>query len=110
MSMNKIKNDKGEVAVIHTTTYCGGWYSSLRSEAILFCPEIVELVLQGNNHLIDKKLIDNLFTKDVRWCKLENSAPYLTVTWVPEGVPFKIEEEDGKEWIVYLKPDEWIIA
>ncbi len=100
----------GQVAVVISCDYGGGWYSWHGIENLLYDPKIVEV------------LEDNTISKFEAW---EWIRPYvnglypeeivigeerLAVVWVPIGVKFRIAEYDGKESIVLQTDEQWLTA
>ena len=101
--MEKVIRD-GKVAVLISSGWGAGWstwhYGSNR-ETLVFHPKLVELVESGQhnadtisvilNELLDKEEVEGIYLGGVR---------DLSITWIPEGTKFRIEEYDGSEYII----------
>jgi hypothetical protein len=101
--MEKVIRD-GHVAVIISAGWGAGWstwhYGSNR-EILIFHPKLVELVESGQhnqetvlavlNELLDKEEAEGIYLGGVM---------DLSITWIPEGIKFKIEEYDGSEYVI----------
>ena len=99
----------GKVAVIYSPGYGGGWYSwNCRGEKdfkwMLFHPDIVAAVQEGNQKLVKK--IANEIDPDGSYCDIAN----LKIEWISIGHSFKIEEHDGYERIIDVGRSEYIEA
>ena len=94
----------GHVAVIISSGWGAGWstwhYGS-NKEILIFHPKLVELVESGQhnqetvlavlNELLDKEEAEGIYLGGVM---------DLSITWLPEGTKFKIEEYDGAEYVI----------
>jgi hypothetical protein len=101
--MEKVIRD-GQVAVLISSGWGAGWstwhYGSNR-EILIFHPKLVELVESGQhnvytisavlNELLDKEEAEGIYLGGVM---------DLSITWIPEGTKFKIEEYDGSEYVI----------
>lgn len=92
--MEKVVRD-GCVAVLYSPGYGAGWYSWHKREALLFHPTVVELVENGQNHLITEELVAEILGSDAYVCIL--GAKDLRIKWIKEGTVFDIDEYDGYE-------------
>jgi hypothetical protein len=92
--MEKVVRD-GCVAVLYSPGYGAGWYSWHQREALLFHPTIVELVENGQNHLITDELVATILGTEDYVCIL--GAKDLEIEWIKEGELFEINEYDGSE-------------
>ena len=101
--MEKVIRD-GHVAVIISSGYGAGWSTwnpGPHGETLVFHPKLVELVESGQhnqdtvsavlNELLDKEEAEGIYLGGVE---------DLTIQWIPEGTKFKIEEYDGKEYLI----------
>lgn len=102
--MEKVKNDKGQVAILYSPEYGAGWYTwNTEYPQMIFCPELVNAVLKCDELSLDEcKKIDYLTPI------AEKLFPYaslgglsgLEVYWLEAGTAFDIEEyDDGYESI-----------
>jgi hypothetical protein len=100
--MNKLVKD-GQVAVLISPDFGGGWYSWNRD-----CPDMLtdaglaDLVLKGDLDQI--KAYATLKWPDAYLGGVDS----LTVVWIPQGTEIKIAEYDGSETIEYRWSDDWI--
>ena len=111
--MEKVIKD-GMVAVLYSPGYGAGWYSWEDVNECLFCPEIVNLII---NHGEDKRLSSELISKiegiakskwgDSFYC---GGARDLTIKWLPVGCAFEVQEYDGYESIETIDDKEFIVA
>lgn len=103
--MKKTVKD-GQVAVLYSPGYGSGW-STWNSEfpELVFDSGLVDLLLSD----YDTEVIET-------YCKLKYPDAYLggvenlTVTWVPEGTQFIIDDYDGDEFIMFKDKTNWITA
>jgi len=101
--MEKVIRD-GHVAVIISNGYGAGWSTwnpGPNRETLVFHPKLVELIESGqcnqdNMLALLTELIGKIDTVHVYLGGIED----LTIKWLPEGTRFRIEEYDGKEYIV----------
>jgi hypothetical protein len=104
--MQKKIDDQGCVAVLVSHGYGAGWYTWHREEALLYDPQIVDLVLAEAPQdeimaLCRLKYSDELYFGGVGG---------LRVHWVPEGERFRIDEYDGLEHLVLERNESWLTA
>lgn len=108
---NKYKKD-GMVAVLFSPGYGAGWASSAFGSEnldIIFDPWIVDVLLTS---MLKSEKIEKIRT----YCALKYPDQYLggledlTVTFLPEGTDFIIEEYDGNEYITIKDRVKWITA
>ena len=88
----------GHVAVLISPSYGAGWYTwnnaKEGSEALLFHPELVNLVEENRASLITQELVEKLTgVKDVYVGNPED----LVIVWVKKGTTFDVLEYDGAE-------------
>jgi len=101
--MEKVIRD-GHVAVIISNGYGAGWSTwnpGPHRETLAFHPKLVELIESGqcnqdNMLTLLTELIGKIETVHVYLGGVED----LTIEWLPEGTRFRIEEYDGKEYII----------
>ena len=100
----------GQVAVVISCDYGGGWYSWHGIERLLYDPKIVE-VLEDKNlpafaawELI-KSYVNSLYPEEII-----SGEDRLEVRWIPIGAKFRIAEYDGKESIVLQSDEQWLTA
>jgi len=100
----------GQVAVIISCEYGGGWYSWHSIEKMLYDPKIVEV--------LEDKTIDKFaawewirsYAKAIYPTQVFSGEERLAVRWVPVGAKFRISEYDGKESIVLRADERWLSA
>jgi hypothetical protein len=95
----------GKVAVLISPGYGAGWYSwNTGYQGLLFDPEIVQAVLDGNRQLAaeiaDRKYPD-CYT---------GGARDLTVEWLDPGTVFTIDDYDGYESLEILGCRNYLMA
>jgi hypothetical protein len=105
MAYEKMYRDN-EVAVLYSRGFGAGWYTwNTDHEGLVFDRELVELVLAGKNNeaaaLAEKKYGPDIYV---------GGADGLTVTWLPKGTRFEINEYDGRESVRVLGPDDGFTA
>lgn len=99
----------GKVAVLYSPGYGAGWSTWIYSghegkEKALFCPEIVEWVLNGKKESETpdfQALLGDIYT---------GGAAKLVVSWVPLGTAFQVDEYDGAESIRIRDMEDWYLA
>lgn len=89
MSFEKLIRD-GMVAVVHSHGWSGWHTYNLEHEGLVFDREIAELVIAGDND-------GALAVASRKYPGAYVDRQELTVTWVPQGSDFEIEEYDGCE-------------
>jgi len=103
--MEKVIRD-GKVAVLYSPGYGAGWttwvWDLKLHEVMLFHPLIVEKVESGKEYDIDSDWLAENFGEDFRnvYC---GGANQLEIEWLPEGIAFRIEENDGFETIITIE-------
>jgi hypothetical protein len=103
--MEKVIRD-GLVAVLYSPGYGAGWYSWNKEHLeIVFDPNIVEYVEKQEQD----KLLAYMGLKypDIY---LGSNLDRLAISWIEEGVYFRIDEYDGNESVVIKDDEDWIIA
>ena len=101
--MHKIVRN-GQVAVLISPGFGGGWYTGHCIEELLFDPSIVQWLEAEEFDKIKNYMI--LKYPKVYLHGLNN----LTIQWIPQGTEFRIDEYDGAESIKYKKYQHWITA
>lgn len=110
--MEKVTNQRGEVAVIINNDYGAGfstWNTSYPE--FLFHPTLVNLILQDRNSEITKELLVSLARP-----LIEDDQPFLgspstlEVVWIKKGKLFRISEYDGLEKVSYADDYDFIEA
>lgn len=101
--MEKVIRD-GMVAVLYSPGYGAGWHTWGAPVEAVFDPELVEAVLAGDK---DKAVeIANRKWPD----EYDGGVRDLVVEWIPQGMPFRINEYDGSESIECLDDIDFIVA
>ena len=103
---NKVIRD-GKVAVLIAPKYGCGWASEVYEkelrEAMLFCPTLVEMILNNVSHeelqIAADEFFDSVYVPED-----------LTVKWVDQGTKFRISEYDGSESIVIFDENDYTTA
>lgn len=98
----KLYNENNEVAVIHSVGYGAGWSTWNEYPESMFDPDIAQMILNKAPYQEIAELAESKWP-DGYW-----SADHLTVSWVPSGTKFFIQEYDGLERIIYLNEVEII--
>lgn len=102
--LQKVVRD-GKVAVLYSPGFGAGWYTwNSEHRELLFAPSLVALVEESapEDQIVaeaEKLVPDGYF----------GGASDLTIAWLPEGAPFRVEEYDGSESIT-LESDLFIVA
>lgn len=98
--MNKIVRD-GMVAVLYSPGWGAGWYTWNSSvPECLFDPDIVEIVLGEKPGCISEIAERKWGASSDKGYFYSGGAEDLTVAWIPDGTPFRVDEYDGYESIV----------
>lgn len=94
-----------EIGVVISTSFGGGWSTGSRdSEFMAMDVGLVSLALSKATEDQVKSYLENIEHHSYGcWEDME-------VVWVPEGTRFYIEEYDGSETVVILKPDFGYVA
>jgi hypothetical protein len=99
--MNRLYNERGEVAVILNRDYGVGWSTaadySIREE-VLFCPFIAKLLTEFNRTWLQQTVE---YCRDT-WPDFYCSPESLEVYWVDRGREFIVREYDGYESLMFL--------
>ena len=95
----KRENEKGQVAVLVSTGFGAGWASwNDNDAAMVFCPDLVDMVLAGApaDALVERgrELFPEAYVGGL------NDG--LKVMWVDKGTAFRIHEYDGSESLQIL--------
>lgn len=103
---NKVVKD-GEVAVLYSPGYGAGW-STWNSDNVdmIFCPEIVQMVIDEKSDEEIEKAAKRIFGKDGYYGGVDG----LCVAWVKEGTMFRINEYDGSESVETFNEDNYFVA
>lgn len=91
--MEKLIKD-GKVAVLYSPGWGAGFYSWGAPTEAIFDPKLINLVWEGNIQPVIE-YVENVYPE-----ASTNGCEDLTVTWIPVGMKFRIEEHDGSEYIV----------
>lgn len=103
--MEKYYNEKGQVGVIVSPSFGGGWSTwNVDSETLMFDKELVEVVLKGDSSEI--KRIAETLCPDGYFGSFED----LEVEFLEPGTKFYIKEYDGSECIVVYNPEDYFVA
>ena len=98
--MEKLYNDKGEVAVIVSGGYGAGF--STWSDVNPMDKRYAELILNKKfDEAIELAKSEDIFEGGIEDCYIE---------WIPEGEKFRIDEYDGAESLVILNIDNYYTA
>ena len=98
--MEKLYNDKGEVAVIVSGGYGAGF--STWSDVNPMDKRYAELILNKKfDEAIELAESEDIFEGGIEDCYIE---------WIPEGEKFRIDEYDGAESLVILNIDNYYTA
>lgn len=102
----RVKNDKGEVAILVSRGYGAGWSTWAPSTpSCLYDAEIVAAVLAG----WPGDEIESLASR--KWpAEYWGGAGGLAVQWLPEGTLFRIDEYDGSESVIVNDDMQWLAA
>jgi hypothetical protein len=119
--IRKVVRD-GKVAVLITEEYGSGWYTKHEDKRLLFLPELAAYIEkfrsnpQNKNRRLPSQdvqqilynLNENPYTdEDIPYC---GGAQDLCIHGVPEGSEFRIQADDGNEFIVLKSEQEWLKA
>ena len=92
---DKIIRD-GKVAILIAPAYGIGWstegYNKEMRETMLFCPVLVEMILNNATQEELQAKAENLFEQAF-------VPKDLTVKWIDQGTKFRVSESDGSESI-----------
>jgi hypothetical protein len=103
---DKIIRD-GKVAILISHNYGTGWSSDICDkklrEKTLFCPVLVEKILNKASHEELEKIA--LEVLGAQWVNED-----LTVEWIPVGTKFRVGEYDGSEYVEIFDEEDWTIA
>lgn len=107
--MDRVIRDH-QVAVLVSTSHGSGWstWHEENREAMLFDPQLVDLVLAGGQDWMDK--VQVLAAIKYPGAHLDGLDVGLQVQWVPEGCLFRVVEYDGAERIELRDRIDWIRA
>lgn len=97
----------GKVAVIYQPHRGLGWFSEHRIEALLFAPEIVELI---EHDAPGSKIYEYCQKKNYGWRVMDTICYGLSIHWVPLSEEFRVHESDDRETIVFKSTDHWFKA
>jgi hypothetical protein len=101
--MEKVIRD-GKVAVLISAGWGSGWYTWNGHEEMIFHPKLIELV-ESNTHddLNMEAALIEILGEEVGKSIYLGGVMDLSITWIPEGTKFKIEEYDGSEYVIIDK-------
>jgi hypothetical protein len=99
--VDKVIRD-GQVAVLVSPGYGAGWstWNSNEGEAAVFCPRLVNAVLEGRSPQELAAIAAEVFPEAYL-----GGVDDLCVEWVNQGDRFIINEYDGSESLDVLGPD-----
>jgi hypothetical protein len=97
----------GKVAVIYQPHHGLGWYSEHKIEALLFSPEIVNMIEQEES---GSKIYEYCCKTNYGWSVMDTICYGLSIKWVPVSEEFRIHESNGRETVVLKSTDQWFIA
>ena len=103
MTVQRLIRD-GQVAVLVSPKFGGGWYSWNHNEKLLYDPSIV-IWLENNEHDKIQAYLELRYTKEYI-----GGLDGLTVEWIPVGTRFRIDEYDGAETLVLESTVKWLTA
>ncbi|RYE86471.1 MAG: hypothetical protein EOP19_06770 [Hyphomicrobiales bacterium] len=103
---DKLRNEKGEVALIITTAFGCGWATEneMHFECI-YDPEIARMVIDGRSP-DDVEALAKKKWPDGNW----SAAGDLEIVWLAERTNFQVHNNDGQESIVLRDSQHWIEA
>lgn len=97
--MDRVINDKGEVAVLVSPNFGAGFHTWNNIHDLCFCPYIVNHILNGTRDLIDEAELSKIYESDyISTVGLKD----VVIQWLPQGTHFTIDEYDGAECILLL--------
>jgi hypothetical protein len=98
--MEKVIRD-GHVAILISAGWGAGWYTWNGHEEMIFHPKLIELV-ESNTHddLNMEVALIEILGEEVGKSIYLGGVMDLSITWIPEGTKFKIEEYDGSEYVI----------
>ena len=108
--IEKYYNEKGEVGVLLSPEYGGGWYTWGRldvenPEELIFDKTLIEMILNKRTCEEIEKYVLN------RWPEMDSaSIDDLSVEFLPKGTVFRINEYDCNEYLEFRDKIKWIIA
>lgn len=102
MKENRYYNSEGKVGVLYSPVHGAGWSNGYREE-LLFDPEIIKMVLNG-----EKVTPEYCKSRFGNGCYYEASS--LKVEFLEPGTQFTVEEYDGCESIKTILDINWIEA
>ena len=97
----------GKVAVIYQPHHGLGWYSEHRIEALLYAPEIVDMI---ERDAPGSKVYDYCRKMNYGWSVMDTICYGLCVKWVPISEEFRIHESNGRDSVVLKSADKWFLA
>ena len=92
-----------------THSHGSGWFTCNEIPEIVFDPYIVEAVLSATPHTLIMDYCERTYDGGGHgnyWA----AASVLRVLWVDQGEDFRIEEYDGKEYVVLKRAQTWLTA
>lgn len=92
-----------EVAILFSPGYGAGWFTWNADEGMIFDAEIVQAILDD-----DRKLAASI--AEAKYDAYTGGVDQLTITWLPKGTLFRIDEYDGSESIITYTNENYIIA
>lgn len=97
--IKKLRDGKGNVAVIYSPGYGAGWYTWNTGEPystqLVFDPVLAQMILDEKPVKERVEYVEKNYTEDI-YCGGLNQAE---IEWLPEDTQFYINEYDGSESI-----------
>ena len=114
--MDKVKNKKGEIAVLISRGFGAGWYSwndqieieGFDPKELLFHPKLVALV--NAKKPVTEEDIAEIFGEEEAEEGYWGAGSELSIVWVNENSSFKVTEYDGAESLQYRDNTDWVVA
>ena len=98
------RNEQGQVAVLVSPGFGSGWYTWHYVPELLWDAQVVDMVLAAASSDDIVAYCRRTYGDD-HWFR---GAGDLVVEWVEPGRPFRIDEYDGAETLVYQNQYAWI--
>ena len=116
--MDKVINEKNQVAVVFSPKFGSGWYSWKPidlGQRGLFLPELVRYVefIRANKGEIEEEKVRNILIsagadpESVKYLP-HSGTRNLEVAYVEAGKPFRIQEYNGWESIIVYEDEDYI--
>ena len=101
--MEYYENENGEIAVLYSPGYGTGWSTCNSHVEIAYDKHVVELFMKYQDYEITVEEIENDLKEyfNTKYICM-GGWTHLKIEWIPHGIPFRIREYDGHEYIEYL--------